>query len=79
MSKPKTLNATALILIAAGLALIGIATILMLEGRPTSPPAGSASSGASSGPSIARASTTSFSAASNSALTFLSGLNPGST
>lgn len=75
MSKPKMLNATALILIAAGLALIGIAVILTLQSRPSLPPAGSALSGPSGAPSIARASATSFSAASNSALTILS---PGS-
>ncbi len=75
MSKPKTLNAAALILIAAGLALIGIAVILTLQARPSLPPAGSALDGPSGAPSIARASTASSSAASNSASTILS---PGS-
>ena len=66
MSPLKTLNATTLILTAAGLALIAIAVILMLEARPSSLPMGSAASGASSGQPIARARTPSFSAASNS-------------
>jgi hypothetical protein len=67
MSSPKTLNATALILMAVGIVLIGIAAIVTLEARPTSPPAGNALSGASSGQPIARASTSNFLAANNSA------------
>ena len=50
MSSRKSLNALAIILTAAGLALIGIATILMLQARPSSAPAGQASDG---GPGIA--------------------------
>jgi len=49
MSSPKTLNATVLILTAAGLVLIAIAAIVTLEARPTLPPAGSVSRGAASG------------------------------
>lgn len=60
MSPLKTFNATTLILTAAGLALIGILT---LEARPTSQPAGSASSGQA----IVRANTINSSAANNSA------------
>ena len=73
MSPLKTFNATTLILTATGLALIGILT---LEARPTSLPAGSASSGQS----IVRANTINSSAANNSAGTPLSiGPKPSST
>lgn len=71
MSTRNSLNATALILTAAGLALIGIAMILMLEARPTSLPAGNALSGGASAQSMARASAASYSAASNAALRHL--------
>jgi hypothetical protein len=69
MPSPKPFNATTLILTAAGLALIGILT---LAARPTSLPAGSVSSGASSGQSVVRANTLNSSAANNAAGTPLS-------
>ena len=40
MSMRTFLNATAIVLTVGGLALIGITTVLMLEARPTSSPAG---------------------------------------
>ncbi len=63
----KTL-APALILTAAGLALIAIATIVMLEARPSTPPAGSVTGSASFLPSVAGARGPGFSAANNAAL-----------
>jgi hypothetical protein len=50
MSSRQSLNALAVILTAAGLALICIATILMLQARPSSAPAGQAVEG---GPGVA--------------------------
>ena len=43
MSMRTFLNATAIVLTVGGLALIGVTTVLMLEARPTSPPAGAQS------------------------------------
>lgn len=76
MPRLKSFNATAFILTAAGLALIGIALIQSLQGRPASLPAGSVASGAASGQSVARASAPDVSAASNSAGT-LQAIAPG--
>jgi len=58
MSSRKSLNALAIILTAAGLALIGVATILMLQARPSSPPAGKAANGAAGLASAERAALT---------------------
>ncbi len=71
MPTRKSLNATALILTAAGLALIAIATILMIEAGPTSLPAGNALSDGPSARSIARAGAAGYSAASDAALGLL--------
>jgi hypothetical protein len=68
MSSRKSLNALAIILTAAGLALIGIATILMLQARPSSAPAGQASDGGPGIASLERIGASSYSASSNAPL-----------
>ena len=71
MSSRKSLNALAIILTAAGLALIGVATILMLQARPSSAPAGKAADGGPGVASVARVGAPSYSASSNAALKLL--------
>jgi hypothetical protein len=69
MSSRKSLNALAVILTAAGLALICIAAVLMLQAKPSSAPAGAAADG---GPGLAeRAGAANYSASSNAALKLL--------
>ena len=66
MSSRKSLNALAIILTVAGLALIGIATVLMLQARPRSGPAGKVADG---GPGVASvADFGAYSASSNASL-----------
>ncbi len=71
MSSRTSLNALAIILTAAGLALIGIATILMLQARPSSPPAGKAADGGPGVAAVERMGAASYSASSNAALKLL--------
>jgi hypothetical protein len=71
MSSRTSLNALAIILTAAGLALIGIATILMLQARPSSPPAGKAADGGPGVASVERMGAANYSASSNAALKLL--------
>ena len=68
MSSRKSLNALAVILTAAGLALICIAAVLMLQAKPSSAPAGAAAKGGPGIAAIEHATASSYSASSNAAL-----------